>query len=157
LARGLFEADGGLARQWLAWLVGAPAAFLLWIIPAALIVNRQGVSLSGLQFVANLGFVVSSATSCFALVAVFLHVAAAPRAMLGRLSENAYGIYLVHYLFVIWLQYLLLDVALFAVIKAAIVFVGTLVLSGFISTVTSRIPLVERLVSGRRRELVREP
>ena len=155
-ARGLFEADG-LARQWLAWLVGAPAAFLLWIIPAALTVNSQDTSLSGLQFVADLGSVVCSATSCFALLAIFLHFAATRRAMLGRLSENAYGIYLVHYLFVIWLQYLLLDVALFAVVKVAIVFVGTLVLSTFISTVTSRIPLVERLVSGRRRELLREP
>ena len=37
-------------------------------------------------------------------------------------SENAYGIYFVHYVFVLWLQYLLLDVALPAVVKAAIVF-----------------------------------
>ena len=45
---------------------------------------------------------------------------------LDSLSANAYGMYLVHYVFVVWLQFALLDVALFAVGKAAIVFVGTL-------------------------------
>jgi len=110
----------------------------------------------GLQIVADIGFAVCSATSCFALIALFLRFAAVRRPMLGSLSEQAYGIYLIHYVFVIWLQYALLGVALFAVIKAAIVFVGTLVLSWMASAITSRIPLVERLVSGKRRELVRE-
>jgi glucans biosynthesis protein C len=155
LARGLLESDGRLARQWLGWLAGAPAAFLLWIIPAALLVNRQGAGLPGLQIVADLGFVVSSATSCFALVALFLRFAAVPRAPLGSLSENAYGIYLVHYVFVIWLQYALLGVTLFAGIKAAVVFLGTLMLSWGTTTAAGRIPLVERLVSGKRRELIR--
>ena len=37
--------------------------------------------------------------------------------------------YLLHYIFVVWLQFALLPVALFAAGKAAIVFGGTLVLS----------------------------
>ncbi|MGA8498339.1 MAG: hypothetical protein WB764_22825 [Xanthobacteraceae bacterium] len=48
---------------------------------------------------------------------------------LDSLSANAYGLYLVHYNFVVWLQYALLGTALFARIKAAAVFGGTLVLS----------------------------
>jgi glucans biosynthesis protein C len=155
-ARGLFEADGTLARRWFLWLAAAPVAFLMWIIPTALIISRQGGSLLDLQIVADIGFAVSSATSCFALIALFLRFAAVRRPMLGSLSEQAYGIYLIHYVFVIWLQYALLGAALFAVVKAAIVFIGTLVLSWTTSAVTSRIPLVERLVSGKRRELVRE-
>jgi glucans biosynthesis protein C len=155
-ARGLFEADGILARKWFLWLAAAPAAFLMWIIPTALIVSRQGGGVLGLQIVADIGFAVSSATSCFALIALFLRFAAVRRPMLGGLSEQAYGIYLIHYVFVIWLQYALLGVASFAVIKAGMVFVGTLVLSWMTSAATSRIPLVERLVSGKRRELIRE-
>ena len=50
-------------------------------------------------------------------------------AVFHNLSKNAYGIYLVHYVFVIWLQYLLLGIALFAVAKAAIVFTATVILS----------------------------
>jgi surface polysaccharide O-acyltransferase-like enzyme len=41
------------------------------------------------------------------------------------LSENAYGIYVVHYVFVVWAQYMLLDSQFPAFIKAVIVFVIT--------------------------------
>ena len=37
--------------------------------------------------------------------------------------------YLIHYVFAVWLQYALLNAALFAVGKAAIVFGGTLIMS----------------------------
>jgi glucans biosynthesis protein C len=154
-ARGLFAADGRLARQWLVWLAAAPAAFLVWIIPTAQVVSRQGSGLLALQVVADIGFAASSATSCFALVALFLRFAVR-WPMLSNLSENAYGISLIHYVFVIWLQYALLGTALFAVIKAAIVFLGALALSWITSAITCRIPLVEHLISGKRRELVRE-
>ena len=52
----------------------------------------------------------ASATACLALAAVFLRFATAHQPILHSLSENAYGIYFVHYVFVIWLQYLLLGV-----------------------------------------------
>jgi glucans biosynthesis protein C len=154
-AGGLFAADGSLARQWVVWLAAAPAAFLVWIIPTALVVSRQGPGLLGLQVVADIGFAVSSTTSCLALVAVFLRFAVR-WPMLSNLSENAYGIYLIHYVFIIWLQYALLGTALFAVIKAAIVFLGTLTLSWITSAITCRIPLVEHLISRKKHELVRK-
>ena len=154
-ARGLFAADGTLARQWVVWLAAAPAAFLVWIIPTALVVSGQAPGLLGLQVVADIGFAMSSTTSCFALVALFLRFAVR-RPMLSNLSKNAYGIYLIHYVFVIWLQYVLLGTALFAIIKAAIVFLGTLTLSWITSAITSRIPLVEHLISGKTHELVRK-
>jgi surface polysaccharide O-acyltransferase-like enzyme len=146
-----------LERRWRLWLAGAPAAFLLWIIPTALIVNDHDAILPGLQLVADLGFVLSSATICFAVAAVFLRFAAAPRPMLASLSENAYGIYLVHYVFVIWLQYLLLGVALFAVAKAAIVFAGTLLMSWVATAAACRISIGARLMGGRRHESATAP
>ena len=45
------------------------------------------------------------------------------------LSTNAYSMYLLHYVFVVWLQYALLPFGLLAIGKAAIVFGGTLALS----------------------------
>ena len=51
---------------------------------------------------------------------------------------NAYGIYLVHYLFVVWLQYLLIGIVLFAVAKAVIVFTGALLLSWGVVTAFGR-------------------
>jgi glucans biosynthesis protein C len=153
LERGLLGSDGALTRRWVLWLLGGGAAFLLWIIPTALIVN--GTAVVGLQIVADLGFVLSSVTICFALMAIFLRFATSRRPLLESLSDHAYGIYLVHYLFVVWLQYLLLGAPLFAVVKAAIVFTGTLLLSWGTTAAMCRIPIGARLMGGRRRALVR--
>ena len=72
--------------------------------------------------------------------------------LLDSLSANAYGLYLVHYTFVVWLQYVLLTAALFAMVKAAIVFGGTLVLS-FITVLTARRALDWRAATSRRNAL----
>ena len=66
------------------------------------------------------------------------------------MSDNAYGMYLVHYVFVVWLQYALLDVPLGAVAKATIVFSVTLVLSWGATAAIRCIPLGSRLVGARR-------
>jgi peptidoglycan/LPS O-acetylase OafA/YrhL len=157
LERGLLQSDGMLARRWARWLVAAAAAFLLWMIPTALIVKGAGANLPGVKFLADLGFVLSSATACFALAAVFLRFAAERRPLLASLSVHAYGIYLVHYVFVIWLQYALLGVALFAIAKAAIVLAGALVLSWATAVAVCRIPIGARVMGGSRRELAQAP
>jgi peptidoglycan/LPS O-acetylase OafA/YrhL len=157
LEHGLLGADAMLARRWALWLVGAAAAFLLWLGPTALIVQAQGAVPPGLQILADLGFVLSSATACFALAAVFLRFAAARRPLLEGLSQHAYGIYLVHYVFVIWLQYFLLAAPLFAIVKAAIVFAGALMLSWGTAAAVCRLPIGARVMGCRRRELARAP
>ena len=151
--RGLLEGDGMLARRWARWLVGAAAAFLLWIGPTALMV--QGTTFPGLRLVANLGLVLCAASACLALAAVFLRFAGPHRPIFGSLADNAYGIYLVHYIFVIWLQYLLLHAPLFAVAKAAIVFIGALTLSWAATAAICRVPIGARLMGRNRRELAR--
>jgi peptidoglycan/LPS O-acetylase OafA/YrhL len=157
LERGLLASDGALARRWALWLAASPAAFVLWIIPTALMVTRPGETLPGLQILADLGFVLCAATSCLGLAAVFLRYSAVPAPLFASLSEHAYGIYLVHYVFVIWLQYLLLGVALFAVAKAAIVFAGTLILSWTTTAAVCRVSIGARLIGGKRRELAEAP
>ena len=88
----------------------------------------------------ELGFVLSCASSSFFVVAVFLHFARIRSRVLNSLSRNAYGMYLVHYVFVVWLQYGLLNTPLFALAKAAIVFGVTLVLSWATSAALRRLP-----------------
>jgi surface polysaccharide O-acyltransferase-like enzyme len=138
------------------WVAGAAAAFLLWIIPTALIV-KEVLTVPGLHLVADLGFVLSAATACFALAAVFLRFAAARRPMFESLSEHAYGIYFVHYPFVLWLQYLLLGVSLVAIAKAGVVFAGAMILSWATTVAICRVPLGARVMGGTRRELARAP
>jgi len=154
LDNSLVAPGGMLARRWVVWLIAAPVAFLTWIGPTALIVEGHGTILPGLQIIADLGLVLTAATSSFALIALFARFADVPSALLGRLSENAYGIYLVHYVFVIWLQYMLLGAALFALAKAAIVLAGTLVLSW---AAANALPMGARLTGRKPRQLAKAP
>ena len=155
LERGLLRSDGMLAPHWPIWLVGTLAAFLLWIIPTALTVNGPVTTVSGLEIVANFGLVLCCAAACLGWAAIFLRFGTTRRPIIDNLSESAYGIYLVHYLFITWLQYILLGVALFAIAKAAIVFTGTLVLSWATTAAMCRVPIGGRLVGANRRSLAR--
>jgi peptidoglycan/LPS O-acetylase OafA/YrhL len=68
-----------------------------------------------------------AATTC-ALLAIFTRVEHHFR-IWDSLSASAYGIYLLHYPFVVWSQYVLLPSDIGAIPKATIVFTGSLALS----------------------------
>ena len=68
------------------------------------------------------------------------------RWLFDRLSDNEYGMYLIHYAFVSWLQLALLAAALSAIEKGLAVFVGTLLLSWGMSAAIRSIPGVSRMV-----------
>ncbi len=127
IERGLIAVDGILAQRWTYALAAALASLFLWMGLTALTMPH-GASL-GVEIAADLSFVAASAAGCFFLIAVCLRFATGYSRLVGYLSANAYGLYLVHYVFIVWLQYALLAVPLFAIVKAAIVFGGTLVLS----------------------------
>ena len=150
LEQGLLRSDDILPQRWPLWAGGTLAAFLLWVIPTALSVQGQGTSLPGLQIVAGLGLALCSASACLGWMAISLRFAARRWPVIDSLSENAYGIYLVHYLFITWLQYLLLRVASFALAKAMIVFTGTLMLSWATAMAIRRVPAGARLVGASR-------
>jgi peptidoglycan/LPS O-acetylase OafA/YrhL len=84
-------------------------------------------------------------------MALFLRFAGGRWWVSDSLNNNAYGMYLVHYVFVVWLQYALLDAQLGAVAKAAIVFGGTLLLSWATTAAIRRLPLGARLIGTERR------
>jgi hypothetical protein len=157
IERGLLAADGLLARRWGLWLAAASAGFLLWIIPTAAAMQDWGKTLLGMPIVADFGFVISCATACFFFAALCLRFATHRSRVFDSLSENAYGMYLVHYVFVVWLQYLLFGVALFAIAKASIVFGVTLLLSWVATATMCRVPLGARVVGSERRVLVKVP
>ncbi len=155
LDRGLLEPDGMLVRPWAFWLIGMMISFALWIAPTWVMVNEQGAALPGLQFAADLGFVLFGASACLGLAATFLRFAAARWPIFDSISENAYGIYLFHYIFVIWTQYALLGVSLPAIIKGMIVFTVTLGLSWAGTATICQIPIGARLIRGKQRQFTR--
>jgi glucans biosynthesis protein C len=141
--RGLIDADGGLARRWRLWLGLAAAAFFAWLGASALTFGSK-TPFVAVERLASVLYAISSATACAALIAVFLRFATRPVPLADSLARNAYGIYLVHYFPVVWLQYALLGVGVFAVAKGAIVTAGSLLLSWGVAVTFGRMPLASR-------------
>jgi glucan biosynthesis protein C len=146
LDRGLLASDGVLARRWAAWLAVAFVGFLLWAAPTSMTMADWSNAPLALKFAAGMGFVVACAAGCLCLLAICLRFARERTRAFDSISANAYGMYLVHYVFAVWLQYALLHAALFAVGKAAIVFGGTVIMSWVIAAAAlGGVPLVSRL------------
>lgn len=74
-------------------------------------------------------FVGSCTSSCLAFLSAYNALVHQPRPWLQSLTANAYGIYLVHYMFITWSQYLLLQAALPAPVKWLLSFSISLLLS----------------------------
>jgi peptidoglycan/LPS O-acetylase OafA/YrhL len=152
LDRGVLRSDGPLAQRWGRWVAGALAAFVLWIVPTALNVKGPGETLPGLQTAADFGLLLYAAAACLGLSAVFLRFATVRRPIFEGVAENAYGIYLFHYFFVLWAQYSLLRLPLPGVVKGVIVFAVALMLSWAVSAAVCRTWIGARLIGGHRSE-----
>ncbi len=151
IERGLVAPDGPLARRWALWLAAALASLALWMGLSAL--TLHGGAPLAVQAAADFGYALACACGCFFLVGVSLRFAAAPSRLLGTLGGNAYGLYLLHYVFVVWLQFALLALPLFAVVKWPIVFAGTLGFTLIANAAITRIPLGAQLIGSARRPL----
>src|SRR5262249_41223928 len=125
--RGLLRPGGELARRWRVWLSCAGGSFLLWMISMAPSAFGRGNLV--IDLCSYFAVVLVVATVCLGFAAVFLRFGSMRSALTDSLSENAYAIYLVHYVFVVWLQYALLGVTLPAFIKGVLVFTCALLLS----------------------------
>jgi surface polysaccharide O-acyltransferase-like enzyme len=62
------------------------------------------------------------------------------------MQKNAYGIYLLHFIPLIWMQYLVYDLSLPAFAKFAIVFAVTLSTSWAATSLLRRIPVLARMI-----------
>ena len=129
IERGLFAPDGVLTRRWPQWLIAAPASLLLWMGFTALTMSGTGSPPLWLQILDDLSFVLACFSNSFAVLGLVLRFAGRRLPVFDTLKRDAYGLYLVHYVFVVWLQYALLAAGLLAVVKGAIVFCSTLLLS----------------------------
>jgi len=143
--RGLLGRDGPLVSHWALWLgVGAAAAVLYLAVTARFpwVMSYRGPFLVTIAW--GLAFALACAAQGFALLAVFLRFTNRPSVILENLQGNAFGIYIIHYFFIIWMQYALLGVPLPAAAKAGSVFVVALAASWAITAALRRIPAVRR-------------
>lgn len=148
LSRGLLDPEGPLARRWLLWGNLAPLPFfaMIAVFLVLLSVLQKGGDITVLGLACSFLFVLSSASTSFALLAYFVRRSRTPNRIWESLSVNAFGIYLVHYPIVAWLQYALLPAALSGWAKVGIVVVGGLTSSWLATAALRRIPAVERVI-----------
>jgi len=147
--QGLLAGDGALARRWPVWLAATIASYGCII---ALVYVRHSLlpdldhPPSWWRVAYALAFVSYSAAQTFNVLALFLRFSNDGSSMLDPLRDNAYGIYLIHYVPVLWLQYALFGISfgpvmqLTAIVKAVIVFVLTLAISWAATAALRRIP-----------------
>ena len=150
LERGLLAPDGMLARQWARWLAGSLTAFVLWMgLTALAMIDVKGAWL-GLRVAVDVSFAMGCASGCFFVLAACLRFATMRSRMLASLADNAFGIYVLHYGFIVWLQYALLDVTLPAIAKATLVFGGALLFAWTMAIALRRVPFGSRLIGAER-------
>jgi glucans biosynthesis protein C len=150
IERGLLAPHGFLARHWALWAVAALVMLLAWMGLMGLSLEAGPAVPLGLQIFTALGFTAACFTSCFAVLAAVLRFAGRRWPWFAGLKDNAYGMYLVHYLFVVWLQFALLGAPLPAIVKGALVFGGTLLLSWGVVAALRRVPPVGQIIGADR-------
>jgi hypothetical protein len=153
--RGVLAADGGLARRWPAWLavtVATYAGLLALIYVKHSVLPDPDHRPLWWEVAYALAFASYSAAQTLNILALFLRFSNDGSSVLDPLRDSAYGIYLIHYVPVLWLQYALYDISLSpvmqvtAIIKAAIVLVLTLALSWAATAALRRIPGATRVL-----------
>jgi hypothetical protein len=149
LRTGVLAENGPLARCWSVWLAFAFASY----VAILLLVYARHNWLADFNSpplwwhtAYGLTFAMFSAAMTVTVPAVFLRVARSPLWLLDAIRPSAYGIYLLHFVPLIWLQYIVYDPAFPAFVKFAIVFAGTLLMSWALTVLLRKIPLVARTI-----------
>ena len=146
---GIFARGSALVSRWLIWIVLTLAVFLILTVSGQYDVLKQLVIKGVLpEFTAWMiyytVYVFSCTLSCIAFLTTFRALANRPKPWMDSLADNAYLIYLIHYIFVLWTQLFLQDLATPAWGKFLIVFLNALVLSWMISLFLRRFHVVKK-------------
>jgi Acyltransferase family len=143
LNRGLLSADGRLAKSGWGWLIVTLIPYcLMWglITIKYKILDSQVFQPDWYEASYALFFVAFSAAILFAIFAYFLRFKRSGWSVLDPVQADAYGIFVVHYPIVLWLQYWLFDFDLPAIVKAAASLVLTVILSWAATAALRKIP-----------------
>jgi Acyltransferase family len=153
--RGLLSRESALARHWAVWLAAATLAYVSILV--LLYYKHEHLpdpNNPPLWWNAAhaLAFACFSATQTFNLLVLFLRFDSRGSSLLDPLRDTSYGIFLIHYVPLLWLQYALFNDTLVpntqetAILKAGIVFALTLATSWAATVALRRIPGVRHVL-----------
>jgi glucans biosynthesis protein C len=146
LEHGMLARDGALARHWVWWIWACFVAYnVLCFLPmgleaaGALTASQRGTIWAIL-------WVVSCVASCFGFLALFRGAVRKRRPWMDSLSRSAYVIYIVHYVYVLWLQRALMGVNVHASLKFLVVFTGATLFSWLTAQCLLAFPWLRRVL-----------
>jgi surface polysaccharide O-acyltransferase-like enzyme len=149
LRAGLLAEHGEIAKRWALWLGCAVlfyGAILLLVYAHHNWIDNFASPALWWRTTYGVAFASFSAAMAFTLPATSLRLAKSSLGFLDAMQPSAYGIYLLHYMPIIWLQYAVYDPAWPAGVKAGIVFSGTLASSWLLTVWLRKIPFVARMI-----------
>jgi surface polysaccharide O-acyltransferase-like enzyme len=149
LRAGILAEHGEIARRWPVWLTFAALLYgTLLLLVYAHHNWLENFKSPALWWITAYGgaFASFSAAMAFTVPATSLRLAHSSLRLLDAMTPSAYGIFLLHYMFIIWLQYVVYDPAWPAAVKAGIVFAGTLGGSWLLTMWLRKIPFVARMI-----------
>jgi hypothetical protein len=147
LERGLFTRNGGImtkASSWVVFCLMAYAALKGSEAPLLSLLGKNRISPLQGSLIYRSIWVLSCTASSLAFLVLFRRVFHRARTNWDSLAANAYGIYLVHYIFVVWCQYLLLPMNLPAVVKFLLTFLLSLMVSWWLMVQIRKIRWVKK-------------
>jgi Acyltransferase family len=147
--RGLLSASGQLAKSGWGWIIATLIPYcLMWLLIYIKreILGNPGVLPVWYEACYSVLFAAFSAAILFAILAFFLRFKRSGWSVLDPMQKDAYGIFLVHYAFALWIQYWLFNVDLPAIIKVLIGFAFTLATSWALTRALRQIPGSQRML-----------
>jgi len=136
----LFRSNGFLVKHWWKLMILGFISCITFIIMIVALTKMERT------IITEIAFVISCGSTVFGLTGFFLRFMKRRIRILNNLSKKSYGIYIFHYVFITWLQYLLLGIDLSPFVKGLLVFVGTLILSWFTIAIIRRNPVIAKIL-----------
>lgn len=139
----LLSAGGQFSKSRWEWIATALVPYcLMWVM---IIIKRSilgnPVKLPDwYEAIYGLFFAAFSVAIMFAILGYFLSFRQSGRSILDAMQASAFGMFLVHYPIVLWLQYWLFDVDIPAIAKGLIAFLLTVILSWAATAALRRLP-----------------
>lgn len=147
--RSIFGNHSLLMKKWSLWGLAAIFTYVVLKLseaPLKEMYAQKGSNPLLIVLIYRSIWTLSCTLSSIALISLFRKLFSHANRFWQSLSENAYGIYLIHYIFVIWCQFLLLEAGLPVVIKFSISFVVSMGASWSLIYLIRKIKMVARIL-----------
>jgi glucan biosynthesis protein C len=144
---GIFAKGRSFTKKWPLWVVSSLAVYAalkMSELPIIQMIEEQTITQIQGELIYRSLWTLSCTLSCIAFLTLFNRVFSRTGTWWQFLAANAYGIYLVHYIFILWCQYILLNFQFPAFVKFLITVCVSILLSSLVITSLRKIKIIQK-------------